>query len=433
MKAWVAVFVVFAMACTEDKSGVSGESGDGGAAADGGQQDRCDEDADCDDGRFCNGLESCEDGSCQPGDEPCLRLQTCREGARACETNCDSTLDADGDGFDSVDCGGSDCDDSNANRYPGNAEVCDENDLDEDCDDATFGTRDVDQDGFVDAACCNGDLCGEDCDDKDDEVRPGEVEVCDGKDNNCNGVVDDAAPSLYPEWYADADGDGARATGSEPILECVLEKPGFTLSGTSDCDDSDPQNYSGNDEVCDGQDNDCDEATHACAYRADYATPVLGSQVESNVLASSTTLDRLCPQGMALRQGFYSAGTSNSYSLLRLACAGLNYDPSQMEFSWGELECLSLINGDKADCNPVFSPCAEGALPIGLDYDSNFRDFSVNCTDEARFSGTEFEQPIDGDCPAGSVVVGVRVALTNQGDPTSEVWPLCASLLAREY
>lgn len=94
---------------------------------------------------------------------------------------------------------------------------------------------------------------------------------------------------------------------------------------------------------------------------------------------------------------------------------------------------MSLVNGDTTSCAPVFSPCAEGALPIGLDFDATFRDFIVQCTDEAQFSGSEFEQPVEGDCPAGSVVVGVRVALTNGGDPTEEVWPLCAPLLAREY
>ena len=36
--------------------------------------------------------------------------------------DCDDP-DRDGDGIDSVACGGSDCDDDNENRFPGNAEV----------------------------------------------------------------------------------------------------------------------------------------------------------------------------------------------------------------------------------------------------------------------------------------------------------------------
>ena len=31
----------------------------------------CEEDADCDDGLFCNGEETCADGECQAGTNPC--------------------------------------------------------------------------------------------------------------------------------------------------------------------------------------------------------------------------------------------------------------------------------------------------------------------------------------------------------------------------
>src|SRR5512143_1962870 len=47
--------------------------------------------------------------------------------------------DADGDGHGAISCGGDDCDDADANRYPGNAEVCDAAGVDDDCDPATLG------------------------------------------------------------------------------------------------------------------------------------------------------------------------------------------------------------------------------------------------------------------------------------------------------
>lgn len=46
-------------------------------------------------------------------------------------------------------------------------------------------------------ACCGVDADGdgyaspEDCDDMEPAVNPGMDEVCDGMDNNCNGVIDD--------------------------------------------------------------------------------------------------------------------------------------------------------------------------------------------------------------------------------------------------
>ncbi len=60
--------------------------------------------------------------------------------------------DADGDGVDSVECGGGDCDDSDRNRFPGNTEVCNEG-RDEDCDQSTGGNRDSDGDGYPDWTC----------------------------------------------------------------------------------------------------------------------------------------------------------------------------------------------------------------------------------------------------------------------------------------
>jgi hypothetical protein len=44
-----------------------------------------------------------------------------------------------------------------------------------------------------------------DCNDDDSTVYPGTTEVCDGKDNDCNGSIDDNIKTIF---YGDADGDG---------------------------------------------------------------------------------------------------------------------------------------------------------------------------------------------------------------------------------
>jgi len=69
------------------------------------------------------------------------------------------------------------------------AEVCD--DLDNDCDGSTDEelTVDVDGDGHSTPNSCEG--TKDDCDDSDAINFPGNTEVCDGQDNNCNGSVDD--------------------------------------------------------------------------------------------------------------------------------------------------------------------------------------------------------------------------------------------------
>lgn len=94
------------------------------------------------------------------------------------------SVDADGDGRKSEETGGDDCDDRDRRRFPGNTEIADDSDHDEDCDYKTFGMIDRDGDGFPDARSCNYDpnehtwYCGNDCDDSNPAIYPGEM-VCD--------------------------------------------------------------------------------------------------------------------------------------------------------------------------------------------------------------------------------------------------------------
>lgn len=158
--------------------------------------------------------------------------------------------DVDGDGHSSLICGGDDCDDNDANRYPGNVEVCDGDFHDEDCDSATFGLRDMDADGYVDDSCCNITTdgtpnCGNDCDDNRASTNRLAIDVCDGRDNNCDGAIDDETTvEQFTDW--DIDGHGSLAGGS---FQVCPDTAGFSPL-SNDCDDTNPAIRPG-DMVCD--------------------------------------------------------------------------------------------------------------------------------------------------------------------------------------
>ncbi len=99
-------------------------------------------------------------------------------------------VDADGDDYGvagAADCPnpGVDCDDTNANVFPGAIRICDG--LDTNCDGRLDFRTDVDADGD------GVPRCGGDCDDNDASNFPGNQEICDdGQDNDCDRRVDTA-------------------------------------------------------------------------------------------------------------------------------------------------------------------------------------------------------------------------------------------------
>jgi hypothetical protein len=242
----LAVFALL-VGCGDDGS----IGGDAGATP-------CSTNADCDDGLPCNGEEVCSEAFCVQG-SPLL----CDDGMACTRDRCIDSRggcvhdpeDLDGDGAASTDCGGDDCDDTDPNRYPGNTEVCDALGRDEDCDPETVGERDADGDGSIDARCCNGERCGDDCDDMQPAAHPGEAEDCDTVDNDCDGAVDEGV--LQP-FYEDGDGDSYGLMSGEVLLACA-PPPGYA-EVAGDCDDADALANPGLPEVCDtdGRDDDCD-------------------------------------------------------------------------------------------------------------------------------------------------------------------------------
>ena len=182
----------------------------------------------------CPGIEECSEGVID-----CIGDAPEAEQCDGMDNDCDGTVD---EGFEDTDDDGiADCmvDDKDGDGIVDGKDNCP----------AFFnpGQKDNDLDNFGDACDADDDndqvADPDDCAPFDDTVSPGQLETCDGKDNDCNYIVD--------EGFPDTDFDGWK--------DCIDEDDDNDGADDDiDCSATDPAVHPGAPEECDGVDNDCD-------------------------------------------------------------------------------------------------------------------------------------------------------------------------------
>jgi large repetitive protein len=243
----------------------------------------CDGDCDDNDGDLSlsdadgDGWTTCG-GDCDDGDAVTY------PGAAWLDSDVLCSTDFDGDGYgesvplDGVE-PGTDCDDEDEYLEPGDWDGDGFSTCEDDCDDSDpwYNPDDYDADG---ASTCGGDCddfdgelnildadidgystCEGDCDDSEGVIHPEAAEICDGIDNNCDGLADDEAEDLQESstslFYVDSDGDGF---GDANLTVQACSQPSATSTDNTDCDDDAAAVNTSATEVCDGIDNDCNES-----------------------------------------------------------------------------------------------------------------------------------------------------------------------------
>ena len=368
---------------------------------------------------------ACDDstGSTFPGaDEYCNEVDDDCDGAVDEDDALDVITwyaDSDGDTFgdanvSDIDCDqpsgyvedDTDCDDSEANAYPGNAETCDG--IDTDCDgsvdpsdsvDVSTWYYDMDLDGFGNAsvtvpACSqpSGYVSDDtDCDDSDGDTYPGADEYCDGHDDDCDGDTDEDDAVDASTWYEDNDGD---SYGNVSVTDVECYQPSGYVSDDTDCDDNANSVNPGASEVCNSIDDDCDSSID------EGVTTTFWADADADGYGDSTSTTEAC----SVPSGYVAASSdvdcddtdSSTYPGADEYCDGVDTDCDGTLDEDDALDASTWYADSDSDgygdASASTSACSQ---PSGYVSDTT----DCNDTDSSVYPGAdEYCDSVDNDC-----------------------------------
>ena len=330
-------------------------------------------------------------GQCLSGQSQCF-LCAANSGCLSGFITCASLTDADGDGWSS----GSDCDDADPSTHPYAIEICDgqDNDCDGIVDEGVNTQTDPNNCGACGVVCPNGSgcingicapctdndqdgytTCDGDCDDSNLNVNPGTVDICDGVDNNCDGIIDEGL--AY---------DVMNCGACEVVCPAPPNSSAYCTDGIcgffcdpdyADCD-GDPVNgcetYLLSNANCGGCNLPCPQ----------------GTTCSNGICVSTCSIDADCPSGMICQNGICVPDCPDADADGYTTCDG-DCDDTNASFNPGAMD----------DCNGNDNNC-DGIIANSVDQDADgFTSCAGDCDDtnaQVWPGATEICDGLDNDC-----------------------------------
>jgi len=264
-----------------------------------------------------------------------------------------------------------------------------------------------------------------DCDDTSAAIGIATEELCDGLDNDCDGVVDGPSATNQPDWYADADGDGA---GDPAVSVMACDAPDGFVADASDCDDALDSVLPGATETCNGVDDNCDGvvdepgATGASTWYAD---------ADGDAYGDAATAEQACaaPLGFVADATDCDDGAAGVNPVAAETCDGVDNDCDGLvdePGAAGEATWYADADGDAyGDAASTATACTK---PDGYVLDATDCDDAVAAVNPGA---TEICNHVDDNCVDGVDEVGAVGEGTWYADHDGDAYGLLTDVLLR--